>query len=147
MAQLRQARTEDTPAICDVFAASRAAGLPFLLVVHGPDEDLVFFGGLVERGWTTVAEDDGAIVGFLVLSESRVEHLYVHPDHWRRGIGSLLLHTAQAARPQGFDLWVFQRNSASIAFYEHHGMHIADTTGGEDNEEREPDALMVWLGG
>jgi ribosomal protein S18 acetylase RimI-like enzyme len=147
MAQLRQARTEDTTAICDVFAASRAAGLPFLPVIHGPDEDLAFFGGLVEHGWTTVAEEDGAIVGFLVLSESRLEHLYVHPDHWRRAIGSQLLHKAQAARPGGFDLWVFQRNGAAIAFYERHGMQVAETTDGADNEELEPDALMVWLGG
>jgi len=147
MARLRQARTEDIDAICAVFAASRAAGLPYLAVVHGPDEDRAFFGGLVERGWTTVAEQDDAIVGFLVLSTSRVEHLYVHPGHWRRGIGSALLHRAQATRPAGLDLWVFQRNSAAIAFYERHGMQVAETTTGADNEEREPDALMVWLGG
>ena len=51
---------------------------------------------------------------------------------------------AQAVRPRGLDLWVFQRNTVAIAFYERHGFRIAELTDGSGNEEREPDARMVW---
>ena len=83
---------------------------------------------------------------FIALGEARVEHLYVDPPHWREAIGTALVRHAQAARPDGLDLWVFRRNSAAIAFYERHGFHVAERTDGAGNEEREPDARMVWPG-
>lgn len=144
--ELRAARAEDCEAICTVFHRARRAGLPFLAVLHTAAEDRAFFGDLVAERGVTVAVADGSVVGFLALGAGRVEQLYVDPAHWRRAIGSRLLRAAQAARPAGLDLWVFQRNTGAIAFYERHGFHVADTTTGEDNDEREPDALMVWRG-
>ena len=41
---------------------------------------------------------------------------------------------------------LFQRSRAAIDFYEKHGFTIAEATHGADNEEREPDARMVWPG-
>jgi len=78
------------------------------------------------------------------LREARVAHLYVDPEHWRQAIGGALLRRAQAVRPRGLDLWVFQRNTVAIAFHERHGFRIAELTDGSGNEEREPDARMVW---
>ena len=74
---------------------------------------------------------------------SDVDHLYVHPDHHRQGLGSALLRHAQAARPR-LELWVFQRNADAIAFYEAHGFAIVESTDGAGNEEREPDHRMAW---
>jgi ribosomal protein S18 acetylase RimI-like enzyme len=106
----------------------------------------VYFGGLIAAGVVTVAVDDERVVGFIALGAASIEHLYVDPGSWRRGTGSLLLREAQALRPGGLDLWVFQRNRAAIAFYESHGFTIAQTTTGADNEEHEPDARMIWPG-
>lgn len=144
--ELRPARADDVDAVCAVFHAARAAGIAFLPVVHTAQEDRRYFEGLIADGHVTVALDDGRSAGFIALGDKRVEQLYVDPAHWRRGIGTRLLRHAQAARPRGLDLWVFQRNLGAIAFYEHHGFLTAETTDGEGNDEREPDALMVWLG-
>jgi putative acetyltransferase len=139
---LRPAHAADAAAITMVFQAARRTSLPYLPVLHTSEEDHAFFAGLVAAGGVTVAEVDGAVAAFLALGE-RVDHLYVHPDHYRKGLGRALLRAAQAARPR-LELWVFQRNTDAIAFYEAHGFSVVEVTEGADNEEREPDFLMAW---
>jgi ribosomal protein S18 acetylase RimI-like enzyme len=143
---VRAAQMQDVEAVHAVFAAARRAGLSFLPVLHSAAADRAFLAGVIDDFHVSVAVVDGVVAGFLALGPGRVEHLYVDPAYWRRGIGTRLLRAAQAARPAGLDLWVFQRNGAAIAFYERHGFQVAETTDGAGNDEREPDALMVWLG-
>ncbi len=141
---LRPARSADAPAITAVFQAARRIGLPYLPVLHTDAEDHAYFAMRVGRGGVTVAEAGDAVAGFLALDGDLVEHLYVDPDHQRRGLGGALLRAAQAARPAGLQLWVFQRNAAAIAFYEAHGFAIVESTDGARNDEREPDHRMAW---
>lgn len=146
VARLRPARATDVDAVVAIFQSARAAALAYLPLLHTDAEDRVFFGRLLATGATTVAVEDEVLLGFIVLGADSVEHLYVDPSSWRRGIGSLLLRDAQARRPGGLELWVFRRNRAAIAFYESHAFTIAQTTTGSGNEEGEPDARMVWPG-
>lgn len=139
---LRPAQPADAPTITAVFQAARRASMPFLPIVHTSDEDHAFFAGVVAAGDVTVAEIDGEVVAFLGLGD-RLDHLYVVPDHHRRGLGSALLRAAQDQRPR-LELWVFQRSIDAIAFYEAHGFSVVKATNGANNEEREPDFLMAW---
>ena len=141
---LRAARPEDTPAVVAVFQAARADALPYLPIIHSSEEDQAFFGSLVDRGLVTVAELDGAVAGFLALNDDWVDHLYIAPAAQGQGLGGALLKAAQAQRDR-LQLWVFQRNTNAIAFYEHHGFAIAERTDGAGNEERTPDARMAWV--
>ncbi len=94
-----------------------------------------------------VAEDDaGVIQGYLAQQDDWVMHLYVHPREQSQGIGSALLEAAKARRPGGLRLWVFQPNTDAIRFYARQGFKVECKTDGRDNEERVPDALMVWSG-
>jgi ribosomal protein S18 acetylase RimI-like enzyme len=142
--ELRPATAQDTAAIVAVFRAARRSAMAYLPPLHCAAEDRAFFGGLVAEGAVTVAVADERVVAFVALGEGLVEHLYVDPPHWRRGIGSTLLRHAQAGAPAGLGLWVFARNTNAIAFYERHGFRVAQRTDGAGNEEREPDARMVW---
>lgn len=146
MIELRAAGPQDADAIAALFGAARRAAMAYLPQLHTADEDRAFFAGVIADGATTVALLHGRMVAFIALGEAAVEHLYVDPAHWRQQIGTRLLGHAQTARPDGLDLWVFQRNTAAIAFYERHGFGVAELTDGDDNEEREPDARMVWAG-
>ncbi len=83
-------------------------------------------------------------VGFAALDGGLLAHLYVRPDLQRRGVGSALLARVQTLRPDGFRLWVFQRNTDARRFYERRGLSLAKLTDGAGNEEREPDALYSW---
>ena len=143
---LRAAGPQDGDSVAAVFGSARRAALAYLPALHSAEEDRAYFAGVVAAGDTTVALREGRVAGFVALTDTWVEHLYVAPAHWRQGIGGALLRHAQATRPDGLQLWVFQRNVAAIAFYERHGFHVAERTDGAGNEEREPDARMVWPG-
>lgn len=94
-----------------------------------------------------VAEDATAVIGFVAMTDGMIEHLYVDPEHQRRGVGSALLEEAKRRMPGGFRLWVFQANEPARSFYEKHGVRVVRLTDGSGNEERMPDALYEWPGG
>jgi ribosomal protein S18 acetylase RimI-like enzyme len=101
-----------------------------------------------EEVW--LAEEQGRTLGFMAMQRSRqdgwdvLEKLYVDPDSQNRGIGTALLDQAKTLRPEGFVLWVFQRNEGARRFYERHGFRLVKLTDGAENMEREPDALYAW---
>jgi GNAT superfamily N-acetyltransferase len=140
---LRSAQPGDAPSVTRVFQAARDHALGFLPNLHTDAEDHAFFAKAVAAGRVTVLEEDGVVVAFLALDGDVIDHLYVHPDHHRKGHGSALLAYAKAQSEQ-LELWVFQRNHGAIAFYSAHGFVIAYSTDGAENEEREPDHRMRW---
>jgi ribosomal protein S18 acetylase RimI-like enzyme len=140
---LRAAQPADALAVTRIFQRAREHSLSFLPVLHDDAEDRAYFAGVVEREEVTLSEDNGVPVAFLALDGDEVDHLYVHPDHHRRGHGARLLTHAQARRDH-LELWVFQRNHGAIAFYAAHGFAVAASTDGSGNEEHEPDHRMTW---
>jgi ribosomal protein S18 acetylase RimI-like enzyme len=91
-----------------------------------------------------VAEEDGRVVGFAGLGDGKLRHLWVEPAAQNRGFGTTLLAKAKERRPDGFQLWVFQKNTGARRFYERHGFTLVKLTDGRDNQEKEPDALYEW---
>ncbi|HWG56722.1 MAG TPA: GNAT family N-acetyltransferase [Gaiellaceae bacterium] len=141
--ELRRATQEDTDAIAALFRASFGS-IGFLPTLHTPDEDRGYFHGVLAEQEVWVAEEGAELVGFAALSTEMLEHLYVRPGRQGAGVGSALLELAKERRPQGFTLWVFQRNERARLFYERHGCRLVRLTDGSANEEREPDALYGW---
>ena len=85
---------------------------------------------------TFVAVDGDAVLGFTDVgpcpdndTAGTVYAIYVHPDHWRRGVGRVLMETALAHLttdgPRPVRLWVFEANQPARRFYERHGF-VAD---------------------
>ena len=83
-----------------------------------------------------VAVSGGTVLGFVGFGTTRdedvdparvaeVQGLYVHPMHWRRGVGRRLLHAAVTElAADGFDtatLWTLAESEVSRAFYEAQG--------------------------
>ena len=143
---VRLAGTSDADAVADVFIPS-FGGLTFLPRLHTDEETRNWIREVVLPGhelW--VAEVDDRVVGFAALTEDLLGHMYVHPDQQGRGIGTALFEVVKRERPDGFRLWVFQRNNGARRFYERHGCRVVELTDGSGNEEREPDALYEWRG-
>ena len=144
--RLRPATAADAEAIAEVHV--RAWQTAFRGVV--PDERLDAMR--VERGDSrfreylapaastghrfVVAESARAVLGFVGFGTTRdedadparvaeVRGLYVHPAHWRRGVGRRLLHAAvEELAADGFEtatLWTLAESEASRAFYEAQG--------------------------
>ena len=140
---LRRATAEDAPSIARVFRSAYGT-LTFVSTLHTPDEDRLYFAGIVASQDVWVEELDGAIVAFAALHGRTLTNLYVEPRHHRSGIGGQLFEQVKAERPEGFDLWVFQRNQVARRFYERRGCRLLRLTDGAHNEEREPDAQYEW---
>ena len=141
---VRRAHAGESDAVAALFRLSKEAALPYLPDLHTPEEDRTFFR---ERVFATcevwIAERDGALTGFIAFREGWIDHLYVDPAYQRAGVGAALLGKAMDANER-VQLWTFQRNAGARAFYEAHDFTCVRTTDGQDNEEREPDALYAW---
>ncbi|HMJ00175.1 MAG TPA: GNAT family N-acetyltransferase [Gaiellaceae bacterium] len=145
---IRPARDGEVDAIAELYARSqrRMTYLPPM-----PDEHIPLVAGMIGRHdelW--LAEEEGRILGFVSIDHSQsdgwevLERLFVEPDVQNRGIGTALLEQAKALRPDGLVLWLFQKNTGAIRFYERHGFRLVKLTDGAENMEHEPDALYEW---
>jgi len=137
---LRAATVAEADAIARVHEASRNAAYrgnlpPEILHVMSMEERVSRW-----RAWlaardavTLVAVRDATIVGFCTLGPSsdddddpdlvgEMPTLYVHPDHWRQGIGRALCKAIIGlARDRGYTtltLWTMESNHAARVFYE-----------------------------
>ncbi|MFY9317638.1 MAG: GNAT family N-acetyltransferase [Burkholderiales bacterium] len=122
---IRPAAASDVPAIKACIDASYRHYLERLGgVLPGPmRED---YAEVVRtRRSVTVAESDGAVTGVLILDVTDdgflLETVGVHPAHWGKGLGRLLLELAEAeARRAGFDsiyLYTHQKMTENQALY------------------------------
>lgn len=144
---VRPAVQDDLSEIAEVFIRARNAAVPAMPPTGRTAEAVrehVATWDLVEREvWVA---DLGAVVGYAILKRSWLDGLYVDPEHQRGGVGSTLLDTVKAVRPDGFSLWVFESNHPARAFYARHDLIELETTDGSGNEERAPDVRMAWPG-
>lgn len=141
--EIRKAGEADANAIADVFLAARAT-MTYLPRVHTDEETRAFLSQIVGKHETFVAEREGRVVGFALLRDDWLDHLYVHPQRFNTHTGTKLFAEVKRARPQGFQFWVFQQNTGARRFYERNGCALARMTDGHANEEKSPDALYVW---
>lgn len=141
---IRPARPDDAPALAVILRTCFRVNLPFLPELHTAEADRAFMAARLASGdpvW--VAEDDGAAVGFIILREGWVDHLFIHPEWQGRGLGPKLLAKAlEAGRP--VQLWTFQQNVRARRFYEARGFRAVEFTDGEGNEEKTPDVRYLW---
>ena len=144
--RIRPAKPHDADAIAAVHRASMREAMPWLPDLHTPREDRAWVARTVlsqQEVW--VAEAAERIVGVASMDrENMLTQLYILPDHQGAGIGSALLETAKAARPAGFSLYAFRRNTRARQFYERRGFVAIAFGDGSDNEEGEPDVLYRW---
>ena len=141
---VRRACDDESDAVAALVRLSKETAMPYLPNLHTPDEDRAFFRDRVFTECEVwVAERVGEVVGMCAFRTGWVDQLYVHPAHQRTRIGAALLRKAKDANDR-LQLWAFQRNANALRFYESHGFRLVKTTDGRDNDEREPDVLLVW---
>jgi GNAT superfamily N-acetyltransferase len=126
----------DAEAIAAAHVASWRAGYAGLVphsILAGLDvgERTRAWRGHIARVMVYVGERDGAMAGFASLAlpartldepgTGEITALYVHPDHWRHGVGrTLMLAVTEQLRAAGVEqaaLWVLEGNTRGRAFY------------------------------
>jgi ribosomal protein S18 acetylase RimI-like enzyme len=140
----RPATPADAAVLAGIHRLARAEAMPWLAVVHTPEEDFEFFlNQVLPDSDVHVACCGEMIAGFIARQDNHIGHLYVSPAFWNRAIGSLLLARMQR-EADSLDLWTFQRNAGARRFYERHNFTAMEFTDGSRNEEKEPDVRYVW---
>lgn len=142
-AQLRAARTTDAGklgAIMQDFIDKA----PWMPVLHSKAETISFCGTMIDRGWVTVAENFGRVIGFLALDGNEVAALYIARDVQGLGIGAVLLGHAKTHCEQ-LTLWTFQANTGAVRFYQSHGFCEVTRSNGGLNDEKLPDIQFLWM--
>lgn len=117
----------------DIVAPDRLADLPIERWRH---EVGIGLRRPVADAFTYVAEVEGGFAGYCYVAAPSLEAdtgpdvaelvaMYVHPDHWRQGVGNGLMEAAleRLARLPYEEavLWTFKGNDRAIAFYERFG--------------------------
>lgn len=142
---VRTATAADAARVADIFLTSRRTAMPWLAQPHSDDETRAWHTNvLVPRGTVVVAEREDVVLGFAEPTNGWLNALYVAPTAQGTGVGSALFEHSIALQPNGFDLWVFQRNTRALDFYARFDCVEVRRTDGADNEEREPDVLLRW---
>jgi putative acetyltransferase len=79
-------------------------------------------GELVPHATIIVAEQAGALVGFVTIDRSGyLDQLVVGTDHWGSHLGNALTAEAKRLSPGGITLKVNADNARAIRFYERNG--------------------------
>ena len=144
--QLRAADLSESEALAALYGRSRAAAAPAMPPgLHTAQEDRAWFAARLRDGehhaW--VAEQDGVLLGYALLTATWLDHLFVEPDGQGAGVGSLLLDAVKGLRPDGFCLWVFESNAPARSFYARRGLVELERTDGSGNEEKSPDVKIA----
>ena len=112
--------------------------------LHSAEADHPFFAHMIQsQGVCVGLSEDGRLAGFMALEPGWINQLYLHPDFFRRGLGSRLMAIAKAAQEQ-LELWAFQHNASARRFYQNQGFRLAELTAGAGNEEGLPDLRLIW---
>lgn len=145
MIDIRKAMASDITEVAELFIASQADALPFVARLHTHRETFDFIAGNVFLNCEVwVAAEHGKIIGMMALNGQHIDHLYLLPGNYRRGIGTLLLDRARQLGHFRLTLYAFQANHRARAFYEHHGFIPIEHGDGSGNEAGEPDILYEW---
>ena len=136
--ELRPARPDDADVVEDyharcfnkTYASQLRAG-----EIESPDRD-----GMRRqfRDWfqpgsdvdTSVVVVEGVPIAHFTVSGNRLVHLFIEPEHQRRGLGRRLLAKAESiladAGHTSFELHARADNTAAVAFYETAGWSVTD---------------------
>jgi putative acetyltransferase len=82
---------------------------------------------LVRSTIVTVAERDGAVLGFVTVDPASgyLDQIVVAPETWGSALAAALLDEAKRIAPGKLELLVNQDNTRAIRFYEKHGFIIS----------------------
>ena len=86
-----------------------------------------------------VYESDGIVKGLIRIAGKEVVELYVEHFFQGQGIGAELIEYAKKESDVRF-VWVLEKNTDAIRFYETHGFHI---TGNKELEEGTPEYKVM----
>ncbi|MCZ4290282.1 GNAT family N-acetyltransferase [Hoeflea alexandrii] len=145
---VRRATVEDLPACAAIINDYMDDTFWLQRVTDRRTIERMFAADLLDRRIIFVAEEDSGIIGYMSMDHNAgfIHGLYLRPWACGHGLGKTLLDAAKNARPQGFELEVFEPNTDALRFYMREG--LVEVPGGrrEVSEEGIPTLRLRWQG-
>ncbi len=142
MMVLRAARSTDAGAVGGILTEF-AATTEWMPKLHSGAEDIAHAGAMIKRGWVTVAEANGEVIGFAACDGADLDALYVADAMRGQGVGTALLQHMMVQHDR-LALWTFQTNQGAQRFYLRHGFTEVQRTDGATTDEKLPDVRFEW---
>jgi putative acetyltransferase len=142
--QINKATKEHHPILIDIWEASVRATHHFL-----SNEDILYFRQrILEQYFDLVdlyylSNEQQEIAGLLGLSPGKIEMLFIHPHHFRKGYGNLLTDYA-ISQHQVNQVDVNEDNPQALAFYRQKGFRVINRLE-KDNEGKDFPILQMEL--
>ena len=144
--RIREYEPADFDAVTILWRVAREKSLPEFQLAKGHfffEDQNYFQNQVLKKNKVWVVDIDARPVAFMAMENDFIDQLYIHPDHWRRGIGNALLNFARGLSPEHLWLYTLQVNVNAQAFYEKNGF-IAEKFGISPAPESEPDVEYHW---
>ncbi len=123
--QVRPYRDSDFEQLIAGWRAASVVAHPFLTPDFLEAEAESVRDVYIDAADSWVVELDGKVVGFIALLGGEIGALFVHPNHWRSGIGRALVNQAVESHSR-LHLVVFAENTIGRAFYKRYGFVEGD---------------------
>ena len=121
--EIERPQKQDYNELIEVWEASVRATHHFL-----PEADIRYFKPLILSQYFDAVKlycirHQNKIAGFLGVSPTKIEMLFIHPNYMRKGIGKkLLLHAVENLKLKLVD--VNEQNSQAVEFYTRFGFKV-----------------------
>ena len=143
---IREFQSEDFDAVTILWRVAREKSLPEFQREKGYffyEDQAYFRDQVLKKDQVWVVEKNRCVIAFMAMEKDFIDQLYIHPDHWRQGIGKALLDFARERSPEHLWLYTLQINVNARVFYEKNGF-VAEKFGLSPPPENEPDVEYHW---
>jgi GNAT superfamily N-acetyltransferase len=116
MLKIRNFNEDDRQVLRRIFLSSRKETFSWLDTSAYTHED---FDEATAKESIMIAEEEGVVMGFIAFLRegSFIHHLYIDPDHLKKGAGKALLNAAVHTLEQPVRLKCLIKNKNAVAFY------------------------------
>jgi GNAT superfamily N-acetyltransferase len=144
---IREYQSQDFDAVTILWRVAREKSLPeFQGGEKGHffyEEQEYFSNQILKKNTVWVVEKELRPIAFMAMENDFIDQLYIHPDHWRQGIGTVLLNFARERSPEHLWLYTLEVNVNARAFYEKNGF-VPEKFGVSPPPESAPDVEYHW---
>jgi GNAT superfamily N-acetyltransferase len=143
---IREYNPGDFDAVTILWRVARERSLPEFQREKGHffyEDQNYFKDQILKKNKVWVVEENDRVIAFMAMENEFIDQLFVHPDHWRQGVGKALLDFARKQSPEHLWLYTLQVNANARAFYEKNGF-VAEKFGVSPQPENAPDVEYHW---